>query len=263
MKIRDYIKPIVTTTIVAGALLFVTTANAVPLSVFNGWTEIASEDQTSTGYVNPGYGGQPFDAEYLVYKLEGNNLNIGLQTGFNVADGVQQHNGKNYYSGDLFLSFNETPLTFEYAVDFGLYTEDYKNDQVGTAGLHAAGLYKVLTVNNDMVPSFSSTSAPFAMESGDMVAGALKGNTDGGPLLNGTLGSSYYRIITLDMTTLITENIITGYDPFTLGAHWTMSCGNDNIEGSADVAPVPEPATMLLFGTGLAGLAGLRSRKKK
>lgn len=46
------------------------------------------------------------------------------------------------------------------------------------------------------------------------------------------------------------------------GFHWTMTCGNDVIEGGAP-APVPEPATALLFGAGLAGLAGVVRRKKK
>jgi hypothetical protein len=44
------------------------------------------------------------------------------------------------------------------------------------------------------------------------------------------------------------------------GSHWNMQCGNDVIEGGA---PIPEPSTMLLFGSGLVGLIGFRRKSRK
>jgi hypothetical protein len=42
-----------------------------------------------------------------------------------------------------------------------------------------------------------------------------------------------------------------------LAFHWGMTCANDVIEG----VPTPEPATMILFGSGLIGLAGYGRKK--
>lgn len=51
---------------------------------------------------------------------------------------------------------------------------------------------------------------------------------------------------------------------YLMGLHWTMSCGNDVIEGAFDPGIVPEPSTVFLLGLGLLGVVGIgRKRMKK
>jgi len=258
-------------------------SNAIPLSKFtsNGWTQFANDDgyNTTSGFVGPGFGGQRFDTEHLFYKLKDNILSIGLQTGFNLDSGIVKEGSIYYYAGDLALSFDGNSSNYEYAADFGLYTQDYKTPSpvggnTGHNGYDTAGLYKVNSTtgwNNDVWDGYGA-SRPFAMQSGELIAAFdsstnLAGRGNPGSYYDTSVslmygGYSFYRIISFP-TALLWPDITPG-SPINLSAHWTMSCGNDVINGTTSIPnPIPEPGTMFLLGslaTGLFGFAGLRKR---
>lgn len=228
------------------ALLFVANVQAKPFGFWadDGWSMIADDDGvTNSGFVDPGWGGQDFDAEYLYYKLNGSTLSLGLQTGFNLVSGKVRYGWSNYYAGDLALGVNGS---YDYAIDFGLKTKDYRGNTVDADndgdGEDEAGLYAVSRWNNNIL---FRQSAPYAMDEGTLISKFKSDDVGYSYSLD-----SYFRTVAIDLNDLGVDDV------FDLSLHWTMSCGNDVVEGTVTV---PEPVSGGLL---VAGLLGLWLRRK-
>ncbi len=220
--------------------------HAAPLTTWDSsWNQFAAEDQ-STYFLDPGYGGQLFDAEYLYYQYNSHTgaLSIGLQTGFDITgDGAVNYSGATYYTGDLALSFNGATIgdaaTYEYAIDFGTYGTD-------TAGLYAVSTW------SDVIYPLHAISNPLAMTSGSLISALA---LDMGSGIAGAQ-TSYFVKATFNIADLGLSDL----DLNNIDVHWTMSCGNDAIDGYINV---PEPGSLLLVGTALLGLVGSRRIKRR
>ncbi len=209
------------------------------------------------------YGGQNYDIEQFFYLYQdldanaytGGTLYIGMVTGYEPTNTT-------YRSGDLFIDLGYTggATSYDLAIATGTENGSRFGDVWGNNGWSTSGV---------TMPSHSGSN-PYRVR--DTQAGVTN---YGNALVDWDMGvgpgsAHNFLEIALGLDGNLEQAIALGG----IGFHWTMACGNDNIDvfdttplssvppppADPDPVPVPVPAPFLLAGTGMLLVAFRKHR---
>ena len=232
----------------------------------SGWAPKAGisytvEDQSNanSGYLNPGWGGQAYDAEalYVTWTTKANGqtyLDVALITGH---DPSTVTNGSSFGRGDFAIDFGRDGTW-----DYGVLTADRSST------LHTGDV--VSTTNADWSKGLWTSPGVYDPANSQYVTKVNTGTDVGDATLAissiftnmGTLGGNHWFYELEVPVTAFGQHWTSSGPAEAFTVEWTMLCANDIITLDPVVAFVPEPATLALVLGGL-GLAGLTRRRKQ
>jgi len=209
------------------------------------------DGETEPGMVN----NQHWDQEAFFYV----GTELSVLSGFDFVDGYG-----GYYAGDIFIDVDGNyaqPDGSNPSAGIQTVTDTFGYDYVldmdyggGTYDVYAMGAHsQVKTVN--YTANVLSNPYRYVVGDNDVALQSSKGfsfseNTGSTYFGESFGGATHYLLSGLDL------GFLNGVE---FWVHNTMGCGNDNLIGHAPA--VPEPASMLLLGLGIAGL-GLRRKRR-
>ncbi|MCK9376562.1 MAG: PEP-CTERM sorting domain-containing protein [Syntrophobacterales bacterium] len=236
----------------------------------------------------PNGGGEDNEVEYYNetgqrWDLEGFYLKQATLTmvgGFDFKNG-ESSNGVHYDSGDIFISsgtplygakaknsadYNYSTISNKYGYNYVIHL-DFDNDSFTCYAIDADS--QVMTVEYNQADNTGSNPYRYVSggsnpQTGSMVftgpltSSKVNANIIGSLPLEGDGTDDNHYVVTIDLS-----NLLDNGDYF---FHYTYGCGNDLLMGSGTLvnpSPIPVPSTLLLLGTGVLGLAGLRWRRRQ
>jgi hypothetical protein len=214
------------------------------------------EDQ-NTSFLDPGWGGQAYDAEALYVDLVGDTLYIAMATGHNPN---KSNSNGNYGAGDFAIDFGRNG-TFEVGINV-----KPSWDTFGVSG----GVYSVSTWNygiwddngNYTNPASDSYNPdllnPTSIKTGNLLGQSSLTYTTQAQTGYGQWANHSHYFYEMSLDTQLLKNA--GWNGESFDVHWTMNCANDAITADPP-ASVPEPGTLALMILGLTGVMSLRLRK--
>jgi len=230
----------------------------------NGWIPSSGihftiEDQNNS-YLNPGYGGQAYDAEAMYATIQGNRLYIALATGHNPTT-KQDPAHNSYGAGDFAIDFGQDG-TYELGINILHTLANGNKESFGIEGgvygspTWALGLWNSAGAYD---PAHPDPTHPTHLTNGTLLGMADLAYTTTGQTGFGQWSghTHYFYEMSLDLG-LLTQ---AGWNGSPFNIHWTENCANDSIIVDPPPAHVPEPGTLALLPLGMVGLMALRRRK--
>ncbi len=219
---------------------------------------VEDQDGDANAYLDPGYGGQAYDAEAMYVEIMDGTLYIAVVTG------VAPDANADWPAGDIAIDFGNDGI-FEYGI---VTLGDSDNPKGGTGDAGEVydvdswnyGIWTNPDVHNETDESPYKKAHPTTVKTGTLLGSAeLKyeeAKYNGSiPTALGDKGGNHYLIEAAIPLSFFAPDLLK--QDFTV--HWTMTCANDWIQ--TDPMGVPEPPVSWLLTTALAGLA-LRKRLK-